>query len=60
VSLTRLSLCRDWPAVLRAMFPRITPAQIAAFAILCEADNLVTDNGEPTLAMMGWCREVAR
>ncbi len=56
--LTRLSLRPDWPAELRRIFPRVTDDQIARFAILAEADNLVTDAGEPSRALMGWCREV--
>lgn len=56
----RLSLRGDWRAELRAMFPRVTDAQLARFAILAEAGNLVNDEGEPTRAMIGWCREVAQ
>jgi hypothetical protein len=55
---TTFSLRIDWPAELRRMFPRVTDDQIARFAILAEADNLVTDAGEPSRALMGWCREV--
>lgn len=57
--LTRISLRADWPAELRRMFPRVTDDQIARFAILAEADNLVTDAREPSRALIGWCREVA-
>lgn len=56
----RLSLRGDWRTELRAMFPKITDAQLARFAILAEAGNLVDDEGEPTRAMIGWCREVAQ
>jgi hypothetical protein len=58
--MTRLSLRGDWQAELRRMFPRISDAHLARFAIIAEADNLVNDEGEPTRALMGWCREVAR
>jgi hypothetical protein len=58
--MTRFSLRGDWPAELRRMYPRVTDAQIARFAILAEADNLVTDEGEPTRALMGWCRECVK
>jgi hypothetical protein len=57
--MTRFSMRPDWPAELRRMFPKVADAQIARFAILAEADNIVTDEGEPTRALMGWCREAA-
>lgn len=60
MSLTRFSLSPDWPDQLRRMFPRITPLQINAFAILAEADKLVTDEGEPHPLLLGWCRQVAK
>ncbi len=58
--LRRLSLRSDWRDELRRMFPRVTDAQLARFAILAERDNLVSDSGEPSLAFMGWCREVSQ
>jgi hypothetical protein len=58
--LRRLSLRSDWRDELRRMFPRVTDAQLARFAILAERDNLIADNGEPSLAFMGWCREVSQ
>ena len=56
--LTRLSLRADWRNELRAMFPRVTDKHLDRFAILAERDNIVTDKNEPTLAFIGWCREV--
>lgn len=57
--LTRISLRADWRDELRRMFPRITDQHLNRLAILAEADNVLTDDGEPTLALLGWCREVA-
>lgn len=57
--LTRISLRGDWPDELRRMFPRITLSQVEAFGILAAADNVVTDDGEPTRAMLAWCARVA-
>ncbi len=58
--LTRISLRPDWPAELRRMFPGISDAHLARFAILAMDDNLLTDEGEPTRALMGWCRRVIK
>lgn len=57
--LTRISLRCDWPDELRRMFPGITVSQVEAFAILAAADDIVTDDGEPTMAMLAWCERVA-
>ena len=58
--MTRYSLPADWRDQIRRMYPRITDDHMNRFAIMAEADNIITDAGEPTPAMTGWCRGLVR
>jgi hypothetical protein len=56
----RISLRGDWRNQLRCMYPRITADMVDRFAIMAEADNIITDEGLPTPALVGWCKGAAQ
>lgn len=59
-TLHRIALRADYQAQLLAMFPRMTAPQMIRFNDLATADRLVTDDGEPTQALIDWVAGVAR
>lgn len=58
--LHRIALRGDYQAQLLDMFPRLTAPQMIRFNDLVASDRLVTDDGEPTQALIKWVAGVAR
>jgi hypothetical protein len=58
MDILRLSLLSDYRDRLVAMFPQVTPARLMRFDDLFRSDRLLTDDGQPTKALMDWVRGV--